>query len=45
MCQLFRVNMSVGFWPYAVETVAYLVNHSPMTTLHNKTPFEAWTGE
>ena len=45
MCQLFGANMSVGFWPHAVETAAYLVNRSPTTTLHNKTPFEAWTGE
>jgi len=45
MCQLFGVNMSEGFWPYAVETAIYLINHSPTTTLDSKTPFKAWTGK
>src|SRR5258706_5891574 len=45
MCQLFGAGMSEGFWPYAVETVVYLINHSPTTTLRDKTPFEAWTGK
>ena len=45
MCQLFSVNMSEGFWPYAVETAIYLINRSLTTTLDNKTPFKAWTGK
>ena len=45
MCQLFGANMTVGFWPYAVEISTYLVNRSPTTALTGKTPFEAWTGE
>ena len=44
MCQLFGMNMSQGFWLYAVENVVYLINCSPTTTLKDKTPFEAWTG-
>ena len=45
MCQLFGANMTMGFWPYAVETTTYLTNCSPTTALTGKTPFEAWTGE
>jgi len=45
MCQLFGVNMSEGFWPYAVKTAIYLINRSPTTTLDSKTPFEAWMGK
>jgi len=45
MCQLFGANMSQGFWPYAVENAVYLINHSPTTTLKDKTLFEAWTGK
>jgi len=45
MCQLFRANMHEGFWPYAIETVVYLINHSLTSTLCDKTPFEVWTGE
>jgi hypothetical protein len=45
MCQLFSANMSQGFWPYAVETAAYLINRSPTTTLDNKTPYKAWKGK
>ena len=45
MCQLFRANMPVGFWLHAVKTAVYLVNRSPTSTLRDKTPFEAWTGE
>ena len=37
--------MPVGFWLHAIKTTIYLVNHSPTSTLHDKTPFEAWTGE
>ena len=37
--------MPVGFWPHAVETAVYLANRSPTSTLRDKTPFEAWTGE
>lgn len=45
MCQLFSVNMSEGFWVYAVKTAVYLINCSLTTTLKDKTPFEAWTGK
>jgi len=45
MCQLFGANMSEGFWPYAVNTAIYLINHSPTTTLENKTPFKVWMGK
>jgi len=45
MCQLFGANMTVGFWPYAIETTTYLVNRSPTMALTGKTLFEAWTGE
>jgi len=45
MCQLFSVNMTMGFWLYAVETATYLINCSPTTALTGKTPFEAWTGK
>ena len=45
MCQLFGANMLQGFWPYAVETAVYLINRSLTTTLHDKTPLEAWSGK
>jgi len=45
MCQLFGADMSEGFWPHAVETVVYLINCSPTSTLCDKTPFKAWKGK
>lgn len=42
---LFDSNMDYKYWPYALETAAYLVNRSP--TKNNaelKTPFETWNG-
>ena len=45
MCQLFSAGMSEGFWPHTVETAVYFINHSPTTTLKDKTLFEAWAGK
>ena len=32
VCQLFGVNMSQGFWLYAVKNAVYLINCSLTTT-------------
>ena len=32
------------FWAEAIHTAAYILNQSPTTALHNRTPFEAWHG-
>ena len=45
MCQLFSANMLEGFWPYTVKTAVYLINCSMTSTLHDKTPLEAWMGK
>jgi len=45
LCQLFSVDMSEGFWLYAIKTTVYLINHSPNTALPDMTPSEAWTGK
>jgi hypothetical protein len=37
--------MSQGFWPNTFKNAAYLINHSPTTTLDNKMPYEAWMGK
>ena len=34
-----------GFWAEALSTAAYVINRSPMKTLGDKTPFEAWYGK
>lgn len=37
---LFQANLSKPFWGDAILTVAYLINKTPTTVLHGKTPFE-----
>ena len=32
------------FWVEALSTTTYLPNHSPANAVHDKTPYEAWTG-
>lgn len=32
------------FWAEAIHTVAYILNQSLTTTLHNKTPIKGWHG-
>ncbi|KAH9669834.1 Integrase catalytic domain-containing protein [Citrus sinensis] len=44
-CMLFNENLSKHLWAEAVTTTAYLVNMSPSTALHFKTPQEVWLGK
>jgi transposase InsO family protein len=33
-------HMPLSYWPYAFQTVAYLINRMPTSTLNNQSPFE-----
>ena len=37
---LMDAHMSLSYWPYAFQTVAYLINRMPTSTLNNQSPFE-----
>eukprot|EP00253_Pinus_taeda_P025445 PITA_25445 len=39
------VGLGQEFWAEVVETTCYLVNRSPLSTLEDKTPQEAWTSK
>ena len=41
---LWNASLPVGFWSQAVETSVYLLNRSPHSALHARTPYEAWHG-
>ena len=41
---LWNTSLPIGFWSQAVETSVYLMNRSPHSTLHGKTPYEQWHG-
>jgi hypothetical protein len=43
-CMLSGVRLGQEFWAEAVGTACYLINISPSSTLGDKTPQEAWTG-
>jgi transposase InsO family protein len=37
--------LPLSFWALAMEAAAYCRNRSPTTSLDNRTPYEAWTGD
>lgn len=43
-CLLSNARLAKGFWAEALNTVCYLVNRTPATTIDCKTPFEVWSG-
>lgn len=43
-CMLFDADLDEKLWAEACNTAAYLMNRTPRVRLHNKTPYEVWTG-
>ncbi|CAB0001583.1 unnamed protein product [Nesidiocoris tenuis] len=43
-CMLADASLPKSYWAEAVNTAVYLNNRSPTKAVHDKTPFEAWTG-
>ena len=37
-----QFDLPISFWGYALETVAFLLNHIPSKSVQ-KTPYEIWT--
>ena len=39
------VGLSQDYWAETIDIACYVLNMSPMSTLVNKTPYEAWAGK
>ena len=44
-CMLLHSKLPKSLWEEALNTVCYLVNRSPSTTIKCKTPVELWSGK
>lgn len=41
---MFQASLSIQFWGECVLTAAHLINRTPSTLLHGKTPYEMLYG-
>lgn len=44
-CMLQDANLPKRYWAEAMQTAAYVKNHTTSTRLKNKSPMEMWTGQ
>ena len=42
---LHDTNLDFSYWPYAFQTVSYLINRQPTPLLHHKSPYKALFGQ